>query len=447
VSNGLPRHPARFTDVRRIFIFVGALLVAAGIANVVIFDWASEATAGKPYDFDLNWVAAQRLVDREPLYDRAASKAEGLRLVGPEMNDTNFGPFSSFIGLPSTALLYAPFTAFDAPTAADLFRLVDVFAILAALGIAVLALPSPSRLPASLIAFGVMLLSTSVNKSIWLGQVDGFLMLGLAVAFFGVARGRWRLVGVGVAVAALLKFSPVLLLVYLALRGKWRAVWAALATVVVVLGLAAVIGRPGDLVDWFRNIGGSVSQGARNTDNQALPAVFARLFTHSNDLIAQVPLGGWRVVSYVVAAAGVGGLWWVRRHHEIEPLDLGVLVLVALLAGPITWDHYTAWSLLVVVLVVDPRRWAGRSWSEIAILALPLAVALWLVRTWTTYPLPPQVEAHWYLHATSSVKSVAVMLLLGVALWLLLRPVRTLTDPVPEVATPAESRIPLPAEG
>ena len=188
MSNGLPRHPARLTDVRRLFIFVGALLVAAGIANVVIFDWASEATAGKPYDFDLNWVAAQRLVDREPLYDRAASKAEGLRLVGPEMNDTNFGPFSSFIGLPSTALLYAPFTAFDAPTAADLFRLVDVFAILAALGIAVLALPSPSRLPASLIAFGVMLLSTSVNKSIWLGQVDGFLMLGLAVAFFGVAR-------------------------------------------------------------------------------------------------------------------------------------------------------------------------------------------------------------------------------------------------------------------
>jgi len=101
----------------------------------------------------------------------------------------------------------------------------------------------------------------------------------------------------------------------------------------------------------------------------------------------------------------------------------------------------------LLLLVVDPRRWAGRSWSEIAILALPLAVALWLVRTWTTYPLPPQVEAHWYLHATSSVKSVAVMLLLGVALWLLLRPVRTPTDPVPEVATPAESRIPLPAEG
>src|SRR5262249_13220760 len=163
--------------------------------------------------FDLNWVAAQRLVDGEPLYDRPASRAEGLRLVGPEMLDTNTGPFSSYIGLPSTALAYAPFTPFDVDTAADLFRIVDVLAILAAIGIVVMTFSTASRLPASLITLGAAMVSISVNKSIWLGQVDGFLMLGLAVAMYGVARGRWGLVGVGVAVATLLKFSPVLLLV------------------------------------------------------------------------------------------------------------------------------------------------------------------------------------------------------------------------------------------
>ena len=82
-----------------------------------------------------------------------------------------------------------------------------------------------------------------------------------------------------------------------------------------------------------------------------------------------------------------------------------------------------------------------------ALLAAPLAVAGWIIRTWTTYPLPPQVEAHWYLHATSSVKSVAMMLLLGVALWLLLRPAPTTT--AVEEAAPAvpDARVPLPAEG
>ena len=321
--------------MRRAFVVIGALMVVAGLANVVVFDWASQATAGKPYDFDLNWIAAQRLVDGRPLYDREASHAEGLRLVGPEMSDTNHGPFSSFIGLPSTALLYAPFTPFDAGTAADLYRLVDLLAMLVAIIVTLLALPPPSRLPAGLIVLGAFLLSTPVNKSIWLGQVDGFLMLGLAVAFLGVARERWGLVGMGIAVAALLKLSPVILLVYLALRGRWRALWWAIGTVFVVLGAAAIVGRPGDLGDWSRTVADSVSQGARITDNQSLPAALARLFTGSDDLIAQAPLGAWRFVSSAVVVTALLGLWWLRRGQRIEPLELGVLVLVALLAGPV----------------------------------------------------------------------------------------------------------------
>jgi alpha-1,2-mannosyltransferase len=408
--------------LRRLFIAVGALMVVVGVVNVLALDWYSEATAGKPYDFDLNWIAAQRLVDGRPLYDRDASREEGLRLVGPEMSDTNHGPFSSFIGLPSTALLYAPFTPFDAGTAADLYRLVDLLAMLAAILVTLLALPPPSRLPAGLIALGAVLLSSPVNKSIWLGQVDGFLMLGLAVAFLGVTRERWGLVGVGIAVAALLKFSPVILLVYLALRGKWRAVWWAVATVVLVLGVAAIVGRPGDLADWFHTVASSISQGARNTDNQALPAALARLFTHNDDLLTQAPLGAWRFVSYFVALAGVLGLWWLRRDHRIEPLDLGVLVLVALLAGPVAWDHYLTWSLLVLVLLVDVARWAGRSWGEVVLVGAPIAGAIALMRMWTTYPLPAEVAAHPYMYVTTSVKTGAIVLLLGAALWLLLRP-------------------------
>jgi alpha-1,2-mannosyltransferase len=432
--SGFLRARPSAADLRRLFIVIGALMVVAGVVNVVAFDWTSEATAGKPYDFDLNWIAAQRLVDGRPLYDRAASRAEGLRLVGPEMNDTNHGPFSSFIGLPSTALLYTPFTPFDAGTAADLYRLVDLLAMLAAVLVTLLALPPPSRLPAGLIAVGAFLLSSPVTKSIWLGQVDGFLMLGLAVAFLGVRRERWGWVGVGIAVAALLKFSPVILLVYLALRGTWRAVWWALATVVVVLGAAAIIGRPGDLGDWFHTVANSVSQGARNTDNQALPAALARLFSHSDDLLTQAPLGAWRFVSYFVVLIGVLGLWWLRRGRRIEPLDLGVLVLVALLAGPVSWDHYLTWSLLVLVLVADLARWAGRSWGEIFLVGAPVAGAVALMRTWTTYPFPDQVAAHPYMHVTTSVKTLGVVLLLGSALWLLLRPVpgaRADAEPAP----------------
>jgi hypothetical protein len=416
------RRRAQLTTVRRLFLVVGVLAVLVGVVNLVRYDWASLATEGKPYDFDLNWIAAQRLVDREPLYDRDASRAEGLKLVGPDMVETNQGPFSSYIGLPSTALFYVPFTPFDADTAADLFRVTDLVAMLAAIAIALFALPRPSRLPVGLVVLGAFLFSTATTKSIFLGQVDGFLMLGLAVALLGTARGWWGVVGVGLGVAALLKLSPVLLLVYLALKRKWRALGTAGATMAGILALALAIGRPGDLPEWFRHVSGSVGQGARTTDNQALPAAVARIFGRTDDIIAQLPLGGWRFGAYMVAVAGVAGLWWLRRGKPVEPLDLGVLVLVALLAGPISWDHYLTWSLLVLVLVVDPSRWAGRSWLEIGMLGGALGASVVLARRWTSYPLPADVAASPWLRLTTSEKTYALLLMLGVALWLLLRP-------------------------
>jgi len=407
--------------VRRIFIVIGMLAILVGVANVVVNDWTSEATAGDPYDFGLNWVAAQRLVDSEPLYDRAASLADGLRLVGPSMLDTNHNPFSSFIGLPTTALLYAPFTVFDYETAGKLFRLTAVLAMFAAIGVATLALPSASRLPAGLIGVGAALVSTPFIESIFLGQVDGFLMLGLALAFVGVAHDRWGLVGFGIGIAALLKISPAILLVYLALRHKWRAVWFGIGTVAVLLVVAAAVGRFGDLFDWLDHVMAGVGDGARNTDNQAIPAALARLWG-GDDLKTQLPLGSWRILSYVIVAAGVAGLWWIRRHKPIEPLELGVLVLVALLAGPLSWDHYTVWSILVVVLIVDPRRWAGRRWAEIGVLAVALAGAMALMRIFTIMPEPREVADQPLLRLTSSAKTAALLLLLAVALRLLLRP-------------------------
>jgi alpha-1,2-mannosyltransferase len=247
-------------------------------------------------------------------------------------------------------------------------------------------------------------------------------MLGLAVALLGTARGWWGVVGVGLGVAALLKLSPVMLLVYLALQRKWRALWTAAATMAALLGAALAIGHPDDLSTWFRDVAGSVSEGARTTDNQSLPALLARVFGHTDDIIAQLPLGRWRFGGYVVALVGVVGLWLLRRGQRVEPLDLGVLVLVALLAGPISWDHYLTWSLLVLVLVVDPARWAGRSWLQVTVLAGALGASTILGRRWTSYPLPKQVAANLLYRFSTSEKTYALLLLLGVALWLLLRP-------------------------
>ncbi len=426
--------------LRGVFVVIGVLAVCVGIGNVVKYDWRSLVAAEDPYDFDLNWVAAHRLVAREPLYDRAASRADGVRLIGPEMRETNQGPFSSYIGLPATALLYTPFTALDSRPAAQAFRLVDALGIFIALLITLFALPSQSRLPAGLIGTGAMLVSIPVLRSISLGQVDGFLMIGLALALVGVAHERWGLAGIGLGVATLLKFSPILLIVYLALRRKWRAVWVALATMVGLLVLAAAIGRPADLFDWIRIATQEVANGARNVDNQSVPAALARLFGGFDDILVQAPLGAWRVVSLVIAGIGLAALWWFRRRRPVDPLELGVLVLVALLAGPISWDHYMTWSLVVLVLLADPARFAHRSWLEVWLLLGALGTAILTARLWPSYPLPSEVRGDWFLRVVSTHNTAAVLVLLMVALRLLFSPARLEAEPS-AITDPGETRV------
>ena len=73
--------------VRRVVLVVAAVLLLASLFEFgtstrmqYVNDW--------PVDFNLNSVAARRLLDREPLYDRAASRAQGIRTIGEMPNLT-----------------------------------------------------------------------------------------------------------------------------------------------------------------------------------------------------------------------------------------------------------------------------------------------------------------------------------------------------------------------
>ncbi len=34
----------------------------------------------------------------------------------------------------------------------------------------------------------------------------------------------------------------------------------------------------------------------------------------------------------------------LRRNAPLDPLELGALILVILVAGPLSWDHYFVWA-------------------------------------------------------------------------------------------------------
>ena len=410
--------------MRRIFVIGGLVLVLLGAVDFFVQRW--DFTVDQPpVDFELNWVAANRLVHREPVYDRAASRADGFRLIGPDIipDFSHDATYASFIGTPATALFYVPFTPFDHDTAAALYRWTQALLMVVAIAITGFAVPKRSRLPVWLAGLAAFFWFYPVQESLGLGQVDGFIMVSLAIAYWATVRDRWRVVGAALGVATLLKISPGLLVVYLVVRGRRKVVLPAVASAAVLLGAAVAVGRPGDVVTWTTDVLPKLSRGGLLINNQSFPAWMARLWGHDLDwLDLNAGLGIWRPLAPIIAIGGIALLWWLRRGRPLDVLEPATLVFFALLAGPISWDHYPTWIILTLMLMADPDRWEGRRRAEVAVLGVVVAGSTVLMHKLTLYARPDVVASDWTRRVESGSKTVALGGYLLVALWLLWRP-------------------------
>ena len=401
---------------------VAAVVLVAG-AIVAGTRVTSTLERARPFDFDINWVAAHRLVEGRTLYDPIASRAEAERLVGRRMEIAYSTPFSSYIGLPVVALAHVPLTPFDHETALALFRITSVLAMIGALALVARLLPAGWRGGGFAFGAGALLLCEPALWTLGIGQGNAFVMLGLAVAMWGSARGRWRTAGIGCGAAAALKASPALLLVYLALRGQWRAVRWGAATILVSSTAAAAVGAPSDIVTWVERVMPDVTAGSLYTGNQSLVGWVGRLLAHTDDLASTTVLGPVHYLGIVLAVAGVVALWSTRRSAAFDPLELGVVVLVVLVAGPLSWDHYFVWALLPLVLMVDPRRWAGRTTTQCRALALAIVAAVVLLLPHVSVPDARAVRADWSLRLTTTPYALSALLLLACTFVLVREPV------------------------
>ena len=113
----------RLARIDRCFSVAGLVLLAIGLISFVSGAFTT-VVAPEPFDLDVNLVAAQRLVDREPLYDADASRADAVAIGGEQMASSYTLPTDGYPSPPSTALLHTPFLVFGHGVAVNLFRVV-----------------------------------------------------------------------------------------------------------------------------------------------------------------------------------------------------------------------------------------------------------------------------------------------------------------------------------
>ena len=227
-----------------------------------------------------------------------------------------------------------------------------------------------------LIGIAVLLAVEPIRTTLGYGQVNTILMALVIADLLPDAPGERRRIPQGtlIGLAAAIKLTPALFVIFAFLIGKTRVAITAMISFAVFTGIGAILLFRETLV-FFGGLSGGDTRTASPlyTGNQSLLGVFFRL-SDSSRVTALVGLA----VSAILAVLGclVAAHWW--RHDE-KVFAVAIVGLTTCLASPLSWTHHYVWILPLGMAVLSPGvpRWArylGGFWVVWVSACLPLAV-------------------------------------------------------------------------
>ncbi|MEV0680544.1 glycosyltransferase 87 family protein [Actinosynnema sp. NPDC050436] len=208
------------------------------------------------------------------------------------------------------------------------------------------------------------LLLEPVRSTLDLGQVN-LLLMGLVALDCLVPKTRWPR-GLLIGIAAAVKLTPLVFVLFFLPRKQFKPVVTALATF-AALGLAGFALAPTDSKRyWFESLldPGRVG-GLAYVGNQSLRGFLHRLWFPQAVETATWALLGLGVVVLV---------WWVVRRAGDDRLTALIAVAVGgLLISPVSWAHHWVWVVPGLLLLSRVGRRSG------VLVALFLVAPMWFL--------------------------------------------------------------------
>ncbi|ROO88288.1 alpha-1,2-mannosyltransferase [Actinocorallia herbida] len=299
--------------------------VAVEVVGVLVF-----ALAYPSLDHHIYWLGGGALTDGTALY---TARHAGLW----------------FTNTPFMALLFAPASLLPLTVARVLWQLGSVAAFAWACDSALrLAGRRPSR-PVLAAAVALGLLLEPVWHTLFLGQVNLFLIALVLADLRRVAEGRPA--GIGVGIAAAVKLTPGIFIVLLLAAGRVKAAVTAGAAFLICTGAAYLVAPDASRTYWLETFFDTSRVGVPYISNQSPIGAAARILGG----VAEIP-DAYRFLPLVLGVAGVAvAVAWARRGDWLAAA--AVTGVAGLLVSPISWTHHWVWALpaLVVLARTGPR--------------------------------------------------------------------------------------------
>ncbi|WIY05343.1 glycosyltransferase 87 family protein [Amycolatopsis mongoliensis] len=317
-----------------------------------------------------------------------------------------YTPFAAAVFLPGTLLPFAV-----------TMKLVSIASIVATGVVAYLyvatlngSLTDPAkvngRVSAALVAIGAQLagaLLEPVRSTLGFGQINALLMV-LVVLDVLLPGDRRRTKGLLIGVAAAIKLTPAVFVVYFLVRRDFKSAARVVAGFVAAGALLWLVRPSASFTYWTKLVfdAGRIG-GVDYVGNQSLRGLVTRL-----GLPETAGNVGWLLA--VLAVMAVVAVVIVRAGEPV--LALTACALGGLLVSPISWTHHWTWCVPILVLAgyYGARAWRTDrvvTWWSGAVVAAGLA--LFIVGPMWFAPRPAP-SAGWWL-ATESYELFGLLLL------------------------------------
>ena len=227
-----------------------------------------------------------------------------------------------------------------------------------------------------LLGIAVLLAVEPIRTTLGYGQVNTVLMALVIADLLPDPPDQPRRIPQGtlIGLAAAIKLTPALFVIFMFLIGKRRAAITAIIGFGVFTGIGAIL-LFRETVVFFGGLSGGDTRTASPlyTGNQSLLGVFFRLgdSSRTTTLLGLAVAGVLAVLGCLVAES-----WW-RSNEKV--FAVAIVGLTTCLASPLSWTHHYVWILPMAMAVLSPGvpRWAryvGGLWVVWVCACLPLAV-------------------------------------------------------------------------
>jgi alpha-1,2-mannosyltransferase len=244
------------------------------------------------------------------------------------------------------------------------------------------------------LALAVISTLEPIRENYTFGQINMVLVLLILADLLVLLPKGSRWAGVLIGLAAAIKLTPAIFIVYLLISRRYRAALTAIVSAAAASLLAFAIMPKGSVRFWTDALWQGEGIGnAGYTFNQSFYGMLARL---------SAPHDPSRPVWAILVLLALGfGLWRARRAALAgdEVVGMTLTGIVGCLISPITWVHHIYWFVPAIIVLAAARRHAWL--AAVIAVTVGLGMVSWFEQGLPVDPwghgVPGFIIKNWYL--------------------------------------------------